>query len=312
MQNLESNICESNIGVGLRSPHYSFLVPDIDGPLAEQQKQDSKTAASQQQKIDKNKTPVKWFEALSENYMDSQGRPLSILKKIREDFPVALHGVGLSIGSTSGLNENYLKSLEKLIDSINPFIISDHLCWTGLENAPTHDLLPLPYTEEAIQLVTNHLDQLQNRLRCTFTIENVSTYLRYRSSEMTEWEFISEIQKRSGCTLLLDLNNVYVNSFNHDFDPKTYIQNLPIKHVRQIHLAGHTNMKDFLFDTHSAHVCQEVWELLRYTKELWQKTQPSDPLAVMVEWDDDIPEWTVLEAEAQKAKDIWEAPQNET
>ena len=273
----------SFIGVGLRSPHYSFL------------EQEPNLASLSQEKN------IHWFEALSENYMQTEGRPLEVLLKVRKYFPMALHGVGLSIGSHTGLSQNYLQKLKGLAERTDPFLISDHLCWTGLQGQPTHDLLPLPYTEEAIQLVCSHLNQVQDFLGQPIALENVSSYLRFKTSEMSEWEFIAEIQKRSGCHLLLDLNNVYVNSQNHHFDPKDFIDHIPLSAVKQMHLAGHTKYEEFLFDTHSDHVCQEVWELLKYTKNKMQNTP-----AILVEWDDNIPNWDILVEEALQAKKIWE------
>lgn len=270
----------SFIGVGLRPPHYSFL------ESAEE-------------------TAVQWFEALSENYMDSQGRPRAILRKVRQRFPIALHGVGLSIGSADGLNQTYMQSLKNLVDETEPFLVSDHLCWTGVEGRPVHDLLPLPYTQESIDVVCNNLDQIQSFLQQPIALENVSSYLRFKHSEMSEWEFIKEIQKRSGCYLLLDVNNVFVNSFNHQFDGKEFIDGIPLSAIRQIHLAGHSRFDDFLFDTHTGTVCDEVWELLRYTKTQMKKESSASP-ALLVEWDTDIPEWEVLEKEAIKAKNVWE------
>ena len=273
------------IGVGLRPPHYSFL------------KEEPNTA-------------VQWFEAISENYMSSEGHPLEMLQFIRNRYPVALHGVGMSIGSSDGVSIGYLKKLYNLIEKIEPFIVSDHLCWSSLDGQPTHDLLPLPYTTEAVDTVVRNIDQVQSHLGRTIAIENVSTYMRFKNSEMPEWDFIREIQKKSGCELLLDINNVFVNSVNHDFRAEDYIDGLPLQSVVQIHLAGHTDTGEFLFDTHSAPVCQDVWDLLSYTRKKMSqcfKNGSMKPPAILVEWDDEIPEWPVLEQEAVRAKEIWEA-----
>ena len=242
------------------------------------------------------------FEALSENYMSTEGRPIDVLELVRRNHPVALHGVGMSIGSVDGSPKNYLATLKELIERIDPFLVSDHLCWTGLQGRPTHDLLPLPYTEEAIRTVVENIDRAQSFLGQKIAIENVSTYMRYKHSEMTEWQFITEIQKRSDCLLLLDVNNVYVNSQNHGFDGRDFIDALPLHAVRQMHLAGHTDTGEFLFDTHSARVCEEVWELLKHTR-----SKMSHSPALLVEWDEDIPDWPTLEAEAVKAREVWTA-----
>ena len=224
-------------GVGLRSQHYPVITekwPKVD-----------------------------WFEAISENYMDTGGRPLQILEQVRHHYPIALHGTALSIGSVDPINQKYLERLKKLVDRIDPFIVSDHLCWSSVEGEVLHDLLPLPFTEEAIQHIVQRVSQVQELLGRRILLENVSTYVTYTHSAMPEWEFLTEVARRSGCGILLDVNNLYVNATNHKFDPREYLKNISKESVGQIHLAGHTDMGSFLFDTHSAPIIDRVWELYR-------------------------------------------------
>ena len=267
---------QCNPGVGLRSTHFPFL--------------------------DTNpKTCIKWFEAVSENYMDSFGRPRLILNKIREQYPVALHGVSMNLLSTHGLNEAYLQSLKSLIDEIEPFIVSDHLCWTGTKPSNIHDLLPFPYTEESLKVVCQNIDHAQNKLGRNLVIENVSTYMTFKQSEFTEWDFLLEVTKRTDAKLLLDINNIYVSSYNHGFDPEKYINAIPTEIVSQVHFAGYTDIGDFLFDTHSKPVYPKVWELFK----LFIERAPNVPF--MMEWDEDIPEFPIVENEVKKAIAIWDS-----
>ena len=265
---------QAKIGVGLRPTHYPYLEP-------------------------RPHTQVTWFEAISENYMDTQGRPLDMLELIREDYPVALHGVSLSIASAEGLRPTYLKKLRILVDRIDPFIVSDHLCWTGLQQQNLHDLLPIPFTDEALQLIVDHVDQVQTVLQRSILLENVSTYLRIPDAEYTEWDFLTEVSTRSGCQILLDVNNVYVNASNHGFDPYEYLSGIPTSRIGQVHLAGYTDMGTHLFDTHSKPVYPEVWDL--YSSLIAR----APDLPVLLEWDEDIPEFPQLEEEALKAARIW-------
>ena len=239
-----------------------------------------------------------WFEAISENFMDSGGRPLQVLEEVRRRYPVALHGVSLSIGSTDPLNAAYLTGLKTLVDRIQPAIVSDHLCWTGVEGENLHDLLPLPFTEEAVRHVVGRVQQVQERLGCRILLENVSTYVTYAHSTMPEWEFLTEVARRSGCGILLDLNNVYVNAFNHQFDPSEYVRCVPGELVGQFHLAGHTDMGAYLFDTHSRPVLDRVWDLYRDALARW------GPVTTLIEWDDDIPPFEYLAEEAGQAREI--------
>lgn len=264
------------VGVGLRPVHFPHL-------------------------LKRPKLGVSWFEAISENYMDSEGRPIAVLEKIRADYPVALHGVSMSIGRAEGLRTDYLKKLKALVERVDPFLVSDHLCWTGLKKANLHDLLPLPYTEEALALLVPRVRKVQDFLRRRFLIENVSSYLTYPESEMTEWEFLAELSRRTGCGILLDINNIYVSAKNHGFDPLDYLNGAPAQAVGQIHLAGHTDMGTHLFDTHSRPVCTEVWDLFALASRRLPAGTP-----VLIEWDENIPPWQRLEAEAVKAAKVWE------
>lgn len=267
---------ECRVGVGLRPVHFPHL-------------------------LGRPKTAVRWFEAISENFMDSEGRPIAVLERIRADYPVALHGVSLSIGRAEGLRPDYLKRLKALADRIDPFLVSDHLCWTGLKKANLHDLLPLPYTKEVLRLLAARVCRVQDFLGRRLLLENVSSYLTYPESEMTEWDFLAELSRRTGCGILLDINNVYVNAKNHGFDPREYLDAIPVETVGQIHLAGHTDLGTHLFDTHSKPVCSEVWSLFaRQARRL-----PAG-IAVLIEWDEEIPPWERLEAEATKAAEVWE------
>ncbi|MFI5361515.1 MAG: DUF692 domain-containing protein [Elusimicrobiota bacterium] len=261
------------VGVGLRSVHYPHL-------------------------LGRPRVAVRWFEALTENYMDSRGRPLEVLLKVREDFPVALHGVSLSIGGVEGPRPGYLERLKALAEKTEPFLITDHLCFTGAHASNTHDLLPLPYTEEAILTVSRNVARAQEVLGRQIALENVSSYLSYRESVMTEWEFLVSVARRSGCKILLDVNNAYVSAQNHRFAPESYVDAVPAELVAQIHLGGYSDMGTFLFDTHSRAPTDPVWELYRRTI----RRMPSAP--VLIEWDEDVPEWEGLEAQAVKAAEI--------
>lgn len=231
--------------------------------------------------------------------MDTQGRPLAMLEHIREDYPVALHGVSMSIASAEGLRPHYLKPLRTLIDRIDPWIVSDHLCWTGLPQTNLHDLLPIPFTDEALKLIVNHVEQVQTFLGRQILLENVSTYLRIPEGEWTEWEFLKAVAEQSGCRLLLDLNNLYVNAHNHGFDPYAFLEAIPTELVGQVHLAGYTDMGTHVFDTHSKPVFPEVWNLFS------SFIQRAPHVPILIEWDEDIPEFSRLEQEALQAEEIW-------
>jgi uncharacterized protein (UPF0276 family) len=239
---------------------------------------------------------VDWFEALSENYMVPGGKPLYYLDRIRADYPIVLHGVSMSIGSSDPLDLEYLKQLKALADRVEPVWMSDHLCWTGIATRNMHDLLPLPYTREAVNHVAGRINQVQEYLGRQILIENVSSYVNFEQSEMTEWEFLREIAERADCLLLFDVNNVYVSGFNHGFDPREYIDGLPGQRIQQIHLAGHTNCGTHIIDTHDATIIDEVWKLYSYTIEAF------GPVSTMIERDDHIPELDVLVAELDQAR----------
>ncbi len=264
------------VGLGLRAPHYSYILENLP--------------------------EIGWFEAISENYMglngSGLGRPIRTLEKVRKNYPIVLHGVSLSIGSTDEIDFGYLERLKGLIERIEPEWVSDHLCWTGVKGENLHDLLPLPYTEEALGLVSSRIMQVQEFLKRPIVMENVSAYLSYAHSEMKEWEFLAEISKRTGCGVLLDVNNVYVSAQNQSFDPKEYLDALVPESVTQMHLAGHSQTKSGLIDTHDAPVCDPVWDLFSYATSRFPQTP------TLIEWDAKIPSFDVLLEEARKAETI--------
>lgn len=244
---------------------------------------------------------VDWFEILSENYLVPGGRPLYYLDRIAERFPLAMHGVSLSIGSSDPLNRSYLRDLARLARRVQPRLISDHLCWTGVDGLNLHDLMPLPQTDEAVHHVARRIGQVQDALGRQFVLENVSSYVGFTHSRLAEWQFLSAIVAESGCALLLDINNVYVNSVNHGFDALDYLDGLPRHSVRQIHLAGHSQDAagtGLLIDTHDHPVCDAVWALYAAALERFGAV-PS-----MIERDDHIPPLDDLLAELDQARDI--------
>jgi uncharacterized protein (UPF0276 family) len=260
-------------GLGLRAPHYPHIFehqPEVD-----------------------------WFEIISENFMDTDGRPKRNLARIKEHYPIVMHGVALSIGTVDPLNSDYLQKLKALARWVNPVWISDHLCWTGVAHSNTHDLLPVPYTEEALKHVVARIRQVQDYLERPIALENPSTYLEFKSSHMPEAEFIACMVEKSGCNLLLDINNVYVTCYNHRLDPRAYIDMLPLDRVAQIHLSGHSNYGTHIIDTHDDHVVDEVWALYGYVVKKVGRV-----LNTMIEWDDKIPGFPVLFAELEKARRV--------
>jgi uncharacterized protein len=264
-------------GCGLRPTHYSHF---LDGPPSS----------------------VEWVEVIAENFLPwSDGRSLRSFEKleaVRKHLPVVVHGVSLSLGSVDSLDFDHLKRVKTLLNRIGASWFSDHLCWTGVDGNNKHDLLPLPYTEEALKLVCRKIGETQDFLGRRILVENVSSYLTYSSSTFTEWDFLKEVATTTGCGLLVDINNIYVSSQNHSFDPLSYLRALPSESVGQIHLAGHYDNGTLLVDTHDAPVCDAVWELYRDALALW------GPRSTMIEWDDKIPEWSVLEKEILKAKHL--------
>jgi uncharacterized protein (UPF0276 family) len=261
------------VGVGLRPVHFPHL-------------------------LGRPRVAVEWFETISENSMDSEGRPLEAVLRMREDYPIALHGVSMSIGGVEGPRPGYLEKLKTLADRVQPFLVTDHLCFTGAHASNVHDLLPLPYTEEAIETVARNVRKAQDVLKRRIALENVSSYLTYKESTMTEWEFLVEVARRADCRILLDVNNVYVSAVNHGFAPEAYVDAVPAELVAQIHLGGYTDTGKFLFDTHSRAPTDPVWEL--YRRVIGR--MPETP--VLIEWDEDVPEWSGLEAQAVKAAQI--------
>ena len=269
---MRNNLPDLGFGLGLRTEHYNA--------------------------IKDTKPNVDWLEALSENNMIHGGLPLHFLDRIRADYPVVMHGVSLSIGSTAPFDQAYLKDLKKLADRIQPAWISDHLCWTGIHGQNIHDLLPLPYTEETAKHVAERVKVVQDYLGRQILLENVSSYASYVDSSMSEWEFISRICEQADCLLLLDVNNIYVSSYNHNFDAKAFIDGVPQHRVQQIHLAGHQNNGDYIIDTHDAPVIDPVWDLYEYT------ISQLGEVSTMIERDDNMPELEVLVEELEIARKI--------
>jgi uncharacterized protein (UPF0276 family) len=266
------SLMEVDFGLGLRPEHYEEIVASPGR--------------------------VSWFEALSENYMVPGGMPLHWLDTIRRDYPMAMHGVSLSIGSIDPLDMTYLAELKALADRIQPMWISDHLCFTGLRGINMHDLLPLPYTEEALDHVAERVMRVQDRLGRRLVLENVSSYVTYAASELTEWDFIAALAQRADCEILLDVNNVYVSAFNHEFDAPTFLRAMPRERVRQFHLAGHLHKGSHIIDTHDHPIVPDVWDLYAEAVRLF----PGVP--TMIERDADIPPYVELLAELDMARAI--------
>jgi uncharacterized protein (UPF0276 family) len=262
----------AGFGLGLRKPHYAEFLD--------------------------HRVAVDFVEVISENFMVDGGRPRQILRDVRARYPVALHGVSMSIGSADGLDGAYLARLRALADEIEPLFVSDHLSWTRVEGFSSHDLLPLPYTREALDLVCANIDRAQNALGRAMLIENPSTYIDFARADMTEWQFLDAMCARSGCGLLLDVNNVFVSASNHGFDPIAYLDGVPHDRVRQIHLAGHSMGEELLIDTHDQPVPGSVWDLYAYV------LPRLGPVATMIERDDDIPPLADLLGELSVARNI--------
>lgn len=268
----QSQATHPGFGLGLRTQHY----PDfLDAP----------------QRVD-------WLEILSDNYLVPGGKPLVMLDRIRADYPMAMHGVALSIGAADGPDRDYLDALAALARRVEPLWVSDHLCWTGVHGRVLHDLYPLPYTEAALDVVVRNVQIAQEALQRPLVLENVSSYVNFRASEMSEWAFIREVCQRTGCRLLLDVNNIYVSSVNHGFDPHAFVEGIPADRVQQIHLAGHTDHGDHIVDTHDHPVADPVWALYAHT------LARVGPLATMIERDDHIPPLSELVTELDHARSI--------
>ena len=260
------------LGVGLRNKHFHHLLhhPPV----------------------------VDWFEIISENFIDDYGFARHLLLHISRQVPIVMHGVSLSIGNTDPVNWDYLKKIRDLAAILEPAWISDHLCWTGVLGINTHDLLPLPLTRQSLQHVCERVDQVQEFLGRRLVLENPSTYLEFRESEMPEWEYLSSLATTTGCGILLDVNNVFVSAHNHHFDATTYIRNLPHDHIVQVHVAGPTDFGDLLIDTHDQPVPMQVWKLYRLAQQL------TGGVSTLLEWDANIPEYPELVAEVFKAKEV--------
>ena len=261
-----------DVGIGLRSPHYAD--------------------------IERDKPRIPWFEVLIDNYLNKGGAARQHLHTIRQDYPITFHGVSMSIGSADTINRDYLTALKQAMDEFEPVHISDHLCWSSINGQYSHDLLPLPYINKAVQHVVDRIQQVQDVLKQHILIENVSSYLQNNISAMEEWEFLVEIAERADCYILLDINNIYVSAFNQDFNPVRYLEAVPTERVREMHLAGYEDQGTHLLDTHSEAVHQPVWEL--YEKAL----QRFGPVPTLIEWDNNIPDFRVLQQEAQTASAV--------
>jgi uncharacterized protein (UPF0276 family) len=257
-------------GLGLRAKHYDHIL--------------------------ENNPQIDWFEIITENYIDSHEGYWQFLSDIRQNYPIVMHGVSLSIGSYDDLNLEYLNKIKKLAQHINTPWVSDHLCYTGINGKNTHDLLPIPYTKEMLNHIVSRIKKVQDILGRNIVLENPSSYLEFAESEMSENEFMVQMAEKSDCGILLDVNNIYVSSFNHNFSAKDYIDSIPANRIVQIHLAGHTHKGDVIIDTHSDHVIDDVWDLYKYT------IQTKGNISTMVEWDENIPEFNILQAEIEKAK----------
>jgi uncharacterized protein len=263
------------LGVGLRNSHFEHIL--------------------------RQQPPVDWFEAISENFLDSGGRPRAVLRRIAERYPVVLHGVSMSIGSTDPINLDYLKRLKRLADEIGARWVSDHLCWTGVLGVNSHDLLPLPLNDAVLAHVAARVRQVQDVLERPLVLENPSTYLRFRDSSISEPEFLRALCDATGCRLLLDVNNVYVSCFNAGTEPHDYLDAFPFESVVQLHLAGHQHCGTHIIDTHDQPVCEAVWALFRVA---WQRTGGA---ATLLEWDGDVPPFEHLHAEVLRAR-AWMGP----
>lgn len=239
---------------------------------------------------------ISWFEVITENFLATQGRPHRILEQLRNSYPVAFHGVNLSIGSTDDIDVSYLNLLKNLIQKYEPFIVSDHFCWTGAHGITTHNLLPLPLNKKSLESMIPRIQFVQEFLQRSLIFENASAYMQRTDDEIPEWEFISEVCRRTGCGILLDINNIYVTGMNFGLDPKALLSQVPVQSVKQIHLAGHTDLGKYLFDTHSTAIPKPVWHLF----DQWLSYNKGVP--TMIEWDENIPPLPILEAEVEKIK----------
>jgi uncharacterized protein (UPF0276 family) len=269
---------EYGVGIGLRVPHYHHILSE--------------------------KPLVDWFEIISENFMVDGGRPLEVLDQILQHYRVALHGVGMYLGSVDGPNPEYLQKLKHLVRRTNTPWVSDHLCWGSVDGRYTHDLLPMPYTRASVRLMAERIRQARDYLEVPLCVENISSYAEYQVSEMTEWEFLTEVVEEADCGILLDVNNIYVSSRNHDFDPYVYLEGIPHHRVGQIHIAGHSTFEKYTLDTHDSPVIDPVWEMYAHIIRSIGHT------ATLLEWDDSIPTFDEVHREALKANRYLGAPES--
>lgn len=266
---------ELGVGVGLRAAHLDHILS--------------------------KKPDVSWFEIISENYMVDGGRPMHVLDRVLDRYRVVQHGVGLYVGSAQGVDRDHLRRLKKLVHRTGTPWVTDHLCWGSVDGTFSHDLLPLPYTWEAASRTVENIRMVRDFLEVPFAIENVSSYAEFRDSEMTEWEFLTEVAERADTGILLDVNNIYVSAVNHGYDPMTYLENVPHSRVVQIHIAGHARYERFVIDTHDHAVIDPVWRLYARAIEL------AGPTPTLLEWDARIPSFEEVHAEALKATRYWHA-----
>ena len=262
------------VGIGLRIPHYKTILSD--------------------------KPDVDWFEIISENFIAGGGRPKEVLEEVLETYRVVQHGVSLYFGNTEPFDRKQLKALKKLVEKTKTPYLSDHLCWGSIGSVVSHDLLPLPYTKESVQNTAERIAYVQDYLEIPVIVENVSSYVEFVDSQMTEWQFLAEVSMHADCGILLDLNNIYVSSFNHEFDPEVYLRGIPVDRIAQVHLAGPCDMGDYLLDTHDHPVPDPVWELYR------KLVAQTGAVNTLLEWDNNIPAFEEVHAEAMKAKRIVE------
>jgi uncharacterized protein (UPF0276 family) len=275
MQHRYTDIPLLGFGLGLRQPHF--------------------------EKVLRERPAVDWFEVISENFMDAHPGHREFLQDIRRQYPLVLHGVGLGIGNSDALDDNYLAKLASLAEAVQPATISDHLCWTGIHGIHSHDLLPVPYTREALTHITARVKQVQDRLGHRIALENPSSYAEFTASQMSECEFLVTLAEQADCALLLDVNNIYVNARNHGFEAKSYVDAIPGGRIAYTHLAGHRDMGTHIIDTHDDHIAPAVWELYRYA------TARHGLQNTLVEWDGNIPGFDMLMAELAKAKSVAES-----
>jgi uncharacterized protein len=263
------------LGVGLRTVHFGHIL--------------------------EKKPAVDWFEIVTENFLDTGGRPRFVLDRIAERYPIVLHGVSMSVGSTDPIDRGYLAKVKALADRVRAVWVSDHVCWTGVAGRNLHDLLPMPYTEEALRHLVKRIRRIQDLLERPLVLENPSSYVEFRGSSMPEWEFLARMAEEADCGLLLDVNNVYVSSFNHGFDAEAYLRGIPSERVAYYHIAGHTNFGTHILDTHIGPVIDPVWKLYRLAHRL------SGGRSTLLEWDEKIPSFPVVHREVLKARKHMEA-----